>query len=350
MFALAQGDAYRGAQVLEKQNCLHCHSIQGQGGKIGPDLGRRTTQQYTPAVMTSVMWNHAPAMWSAMTAEHLARPELSEHDANDLFAYFYAVRFFEKPGEAERGKIIFESKHCAECHSLGSGSSKGPGNPVPMWTSVNDPIILIQQMWNHSSLMKRAFEAKGYEWVSLTGQDLVDLTVYLQNLPFNRGKRPAFSLPGSKGGEALLAEKGCNGCHTGSLELDKRLHDESLTDVAAALWNHAPRMVNAPMISQDEMRLIISYVWEKQYLGVPGNAGRGKRVFEKKSCATCHTGQGGAPQIVRAEKVFTPVTMVAVLWKHGPAMLERMHQQKIDWPRLTPGDVSDLVAFLNTKP
>src|ERR1700738_1138901 len=98
-----EGDAYRGASLLEKNKCTECHSIRGQGGKVGPDLGIRGSRQYTPAVMASVMWNHAPKMWSAMAAHGVKKANFSERDAADLFTYFYSVRYFEHPGKAEQG-------------------------------------------------------------------------------------------------------------------------------------------------------------------------------------------------------------------------------------------------------
>lgn len=345
----SEGDAYRGAAVLEKESCTQCHAIRGQGGKTGPDLGTRTSRQYTPAVMASVMWNHAPAMWSAMKTKGIATPAMGDQEAADLFAYFYSVRFFDKPGEAERGKRLFAAKHCAECHSTG-GEGKGPGNPVQNWTAMGDPVILVEQMWNHSSLMKHAFEAKKLGWVSLSGQDLVDLTAYLQDLPSMRKKASTFWLSGPQGGEVLFQEKGCGACHTGALALEGKLANQTLPDIAAAMWNHGPKLTTAPAISTDEMRQIVSYVWEKQYLGSAGSSDRGGQVFKAKHCATCHTGDGGAPHLRDNAKTYSPVTMVAVLWKHGPAMLERMQERKMPWPRLTPAELSDLVAYLNTKP
>lgn len=345
----AGGDAYRGAEVLKKENCVQCHSMHGAGGKSAPDLGVRTAHQYTPALMASTMWNHAPAMWSAMTEQGVAKPQVSDGEARDLFAYFYSVRFFDKPGEAERGKRLFTTKHCGECHAL-NGVSSGPGKPINEWTSMSDPMVLVQQMWNHSSLMKRAFAERKLAWVSLTSQDLVDLTVFVQNMPALRNKPVDFWLADPKDGAGLFQSKGCEGCHKGNLSLDHRLGDQTLTDVAAALWNHAPRMVDSPMIDTDEMRQIVSYVWEKQYLGAPGNAARGGHVFEAKHCAVCHSGQGDAPYLGRGEKMYSPIAMVAVLWKHGPTMLARMQTKKIDWPKLSPEDMSDVVAFLNTKP
>ena len=43
--------------------------------------------------MASVMWNHAPAMWSAMEAKEVARPAIGDKQAEDLFAYLYSIRY-----------------------------------------------------------------------------------------------------------------------------------------------------------------------------------------------------------------------------------------------------------------
>jgi hypothetical protein len=43
------------------------------------------------------------------------------------------------------------------------------------------------------------------------------------------------------------------------------------------------------------------------------------------------------------------MTMVSVLWKHGPQMQERMQQKGVTWPQLSPADAANLIAFLNAK-
>src|SRR5579872_4673656 len=98
------GDARRGQQVFQNEQCVQCHSLNGRGGTIAPDLARRIDRAYTPAVMASLMWNHAPAMWDTMKKQGMVKGELSPESAADLFAYFVSARYFEKPGDAARGK------------------------------------------------------------------------------------------------------------------------------------------------------------------------------------------------------------------------------------------------------
>ena len=63
---LPSADSQRGEEVFQKQECVRCHSVQGNGGRTAPDLGRIVDRNFTPALLASTMWNHAPTMWSAM--------------------------------------------------------------------------------------------------------------------------------------------------------------------------------------------------------------------------------------------------------------------------------------------
>jgi mono/diheme cytochrome c family protein len=342
-----EADAQRGAELFGSQMCLRCHSINGQGGRLGPDLGRRTDRDYTPALLASLMWNHAPAMWKAARADMLQLPPLSDAQAADLFAYFYSVRYFEKPGDAARGKRLFSARHCSECHGL---SGSGPGKVVTSWESLSDPIMLLTRIWNHTAQMRTAFAEKKIAWSRLTGQELTDLLVYLQNLPHMPRTEIAFSLSAPDAGKELFTAKGCADCHNGKLALEGRLAHSTLTTVAAAMWNHAPEMLQMPpALNEDEMRRIVSYVWTKQFFADQGDAGRGKRLFTHKNCAVCHNDPAsGAPSLGRGKDAYSPVTMVAALWKHGPRMLERIEQKNLAWPRFSSTEMSDLVAYLNT--
>jgi hypothetical protein len=41
--------------------------------------------------------------------------------------------------------------------------------------------------------------------------------------------------------------------------------------------------------------------------------------------------------------------MVAALWHHGPRMLELMEARGIVWPRFDAQEMSNLIAYLNSK-
>ena len=346
--AWADADARAGADFFQAQQCVTCHSVKGQGANKAPDLGRRFDRDYTPAGIAARMWDHAPIMWAQMNAQSMPLPKVGTEQAANLFAFFYSVRYFEKPGEAERGKRVFEAKHCAECHSI-TGTSVGP--PVDQWASLSDPVVLVHRMWNHADTMKREMATRKIQWPELTSQDLDDLMVYLQNLPQTKGARLEFSLPTSDDGAALFEQKGCAGCHTGSLSLENRLGDSTLNDVAVALWNHAPKMQEShPELSLTEMRAILGYVWARQFFQTRGDAERGHKVFDGKKCAVCHNDPSSdAPALSKPAQPYSSIAMVAVLWQHGPNMLHRMQEKHIAWPQLSPADMVNLIAYLNSR-
>ncbi len=343
------GDARRGAQLFDSEQCVQCHSVNGHGGASAPDLGRRVDRNFTPGVMASLMWNHAPNMWSAMRKQGVVKSSLSPESASDLFAYFMSARFFEKPGDAGRGKAVFNAKHCSECHGI--STVKEPGAPpVAHWESLADPVVLAQQMWDHGAKMHQAMTQKQFAWSQITAQELTDLLVYLQNLPETRNLAGNFKFGPSDSGEQLFQSKGCAGCHTGSKALETLLKNQTITQIAADMWNHQPDMKQPPpVLSQEEMRQILDYVWARQYFSGDGNAERGKRVFTEKNCAVCHNDRSsGAPDLAGHKGDYSDITMVAALWDHGPRMLEEMTRRKLAWPRFTDEQMSDLIAYLNS--
>ena len=44
----------------------------------------------------------------------------------------YSTRFFDKPGDAARGKQAFESHHCADCHGITESKAEGDEIAVDM--------------------------------------------------------------------------------------------------------------------------------------------------------------------------------------------------------------------------
>jgi mono/diheme cytochrome c family protein len=344
------GDSVRGAKIFETEQCVRCHSVNGRGGKVGVDLGRAVPRHYSPAYLASTMWNHAPVMWSAMDKAGIETPKLSPESAADLFAYFYSARFFEKAGNAERGKQTFEAKHCNVCHGI--TESRAEGAPaVADWESLADPILLVRQMWNHAFGMRRAFQRRNLEWVSLTTEELNDILGYLHSLPETAHLAGRFSNTTGQGGEQIFQAKGCARCHTGQLALEDRLHNMTLTDIAVDMWNHAPRMAEQPpLLTGEEMRQLLSFLWMRQFVYPGGDVAAGKKVFIERSCASCHmSGRNGAPPLPGQARKYSEVTIIAALWRHGPQMLRRMDQAGVAWPQFANAqEVADMIAYLNS--
>jgi mono/diheme cytochrome c family protein len=344
------GDSAKGQKVFESEQCIRCHSVNGRGGKMGADFSVVVSRSYTPAHLATTMWNHAPVMWGAMDAAGIKRPKLSPDDAADLFAYFYSTRFFDKPGDPARGQKTFAEKHCADCH--GVNDSRGENAPpIAKWESLADPVVMVQQMWNHSSHMQDAFARRKIAWQQLTSAQLYDIVAWLRSLPETRHLHARFSNTSDREGYKIFEDKGCVKCHVGKLALEDRLRNMTLTDIAVDMWNHAPRMVKpTPSLSQDEMRELLSFLWMRQFVYPTGNVQRGKEIFRVRRCADCHAGgTNGAPQLPGQARHYSEVSIISAIWGHGPQMLNRMKEAKISWPRFkTPQELGDLLAYINS--
>jgi hypothetical protein len=46
---------------------------------------------------------------------------------------------------------------------------------------------------------------------------------------------------------------------------------------------------------------------------------------------------------------YSPITISASLFRHGPEMFKAMNEQNVRWPRFTPSEMKDLVGFLNSR-
>jgi len=285
-------------------------------------------------------------MWAEISAQGMARSLSSESDWEDVFVYLYSLRFFEMPAETRRGKEAFESMGCGACHAAGE-TGAGPGKPVRDWARVDDPVTLVYQMWNHASTMKEQFAARNQEWKRLNGRDFLDLTAYvqlIQRLPPNR----EVSLPDAARGREAFDEN-CRACHTGPLSLATRLRNKTWMDIGAGLWNHGALPQSLPALSAAEIREVIAYVWELQYLGPEGNVPRGQSDFENKGCVSCHRNPAnGEPESPHRGKTFTALSMVALGWGPARDMHQQMQNKGTPWPHLSPDEVSDLVAYMNT--
>jgi len=345
--SLLLGDAGRGQALFGSLGCTACHSVNGAGGKTAPDLGRGRDRGFDPYQLAGLMWNHAPRMWGAMEGRGVAMPVLDEQQAADLFVYFFAANYFERPGDARRGRQVFASRRCGVCHGIDAPMRAGV-RPVAEWDSPWDPIALAQRMWSHSGDMARALDGAKVPYPQLSAQELTDLLAWLRKLPPG-GQAPGFAPASPESGQTLLAARGCNACHRGSLELESHTTRYGLTDFAAALWNHPFRTgYRQTPLSDGEMRRVVGYLLATQFFEERGNPETGRRLFAGKRCSACHDNpSSGAPARSEMPGRMTSFGMVAALWKHGPAMLQSMRQRRITWPRFSGSEMADISAYLN---
>ena len=358
------GSATAGQALFEEKGCLGCHSVDGEGGSAAPDLALASARQYTPGLLASVMWNHAPDMWQRMEAAGSVIPDLSAAESADLFSYFYSRLYFSPEGDAERGREVFVDKNCARCHALTAGAdADGVGPAIDAWARVSDPIDWAERMWNHAGGMYAEMERAGIAWPRLSSQEMVDLLVYLGGLPETGSAAAGFEPGEPELGEAVFTAR-CERCHSFGESLPDRVDllrgagPRNSTDYAAEMWNHAPRMRERagddalPGLEDGAMADLVAYLFAQRYFAEPGNAAAGERVFQTKQCALCHELERaltGAPDLTLSLERYSPITMTRALWTHGPGMLRTLEDRDLDWPVFEGAEMTDLIAFLNSR-
>lgn len=352
------GSAARGQILLKNAGCLGCHSLRGTGENDAPDLAVSSKRSASPELLASALWNHGPALFDGKRAD---RPPLKSSDVADLFAYLYASFYIGPRGDARKGADIFTSKNCAGCHSeiLDSGNRRSIRQT---WMDVKDPGEWAENMWNHAAQMDSTTSNRGLPWPRMSESEISDLMAFLSSR--DQGETPAeqsFAIGEPEAGEGLF-DKSCGGCHSfgdaGKQKIDllKRSGPASLAGYIAAMWNHAPAMRRRSdsllELRPGQMSDLIAYLFTRRYFSAPGDADKGRRAFESLRCATCHEsrrGDTGAPDLSKFGQQFSPITLSAAAWLHGPGMTRAMVEQRLSWPAFKGSDMADLIAYLNKQ-
>ncbi len=352
-----------GAQVFGAKGCVRCHSVNGLGGKVGPDLGR-IPQRRSFYELAATMWNHLPRMGEEMRERGIERPEMSAQDVADLIAFLFTIDYFDAPGDVESGRRLFAEKKCVVCHQVGwYGGVIGPN--LDFLGQYGSPILVAAAMWNHGPEMMEAMRARGLERPAFRDTELTDLIAYLESVSPAPLEGSLYVLPGrAADGRVIFVEKGCIQCHSVAGRGGRRGGDLAergcrlgLMEFAAAMWNKAPSMTSAmrelgislPHLGAVEMADLVAYLYSVQYFAEAGEAESGQRRLREKGCTRCHSlkGQGGksAPDLALVKGMDSAAAVISSLWNHALVMQAAMESQGIAWPTFRPQDMADIAAF-----
>lgn len=264
------------------------------------------------------------------------------------------------------GARVFGSKGCAGCHAInGIGAHVGPD----LGRLEGPPTFfgLAADIWNHLPGMHNRMVERGVTPFRLTAQEAGNLTAFLSTVnAFGRQGDP-------QRGERLFTEKQCVRCHqvdgTGGVvgpDLGFLSQFGSPIVVAAALWNHGPKMmqrmhalgIRRPTFTGQELLDLIAFLEsrarsprEGDYYVLPGSADMGRQLFQSKGCARCHgpTGSGGgSPDFGGRGAGRTLIDFAAAMWNEAPVMIAGMQRRGMEVPSVEPNEMSDLVAYLYT--
>jgi mono/diheme cytochrome c family protein len=358
-------DPLAGSRVFGVKGCVKCHSINGVGGKVGPDLARRLRPRSFYDVATA-MWNHLPRMAGRMKQLGITRPHLTAQEAGDLVGFLYTLNYFDPPGNTAAGRQLFSEKKCIVCHQVGgTGGVVGPN--LDSLNQFASPIYVASAMWNHGPAMAEVMKAKGVERPTFTAQELRDLIAFLAPATGGAPEGPLYVLPGRPElGRELFVEKKCIQCHSvggvgGQVGPDLVALGvrRSPVEFAATIWNKAPAMMAAmatrnitvPQLRPEDMADLVAYLYSLRYFASGGSVPKGWVVASNKGCLHCHavSGERGKPasDLTRAKGLDSSAAVLAALWNHT-LVLPTVAGQRLGWPMLKADEMADLVTLLES--
>jgi mono/diheme cytochrome c family protein len=170
----------RGRALFTAKECARCHRPRGEAG-VGPALDELRRPQGA-FVLAGRLWNHAPAMFTALTQEGVKWPEINPEEMVELMAYLEAIPARDPTPDLSRGETMLVRKGCLKCHSLrGEGARIGPDlsglrsayESGPGWAS---------RMWKHTPRMAAVALERGILYPRFTDGEMGDLLGYLRSV------------------------------------------------------------------------------------------------------------------------------------------------------------------------
>jgi mono/diheme cytochrome c family protein len=277
-----------------------------------------------------------------------------------------AQQAFPEPVQnALAGSVAFRTKGYSQCHSInGLGGTEAPD--LGRRPATRTFFGLAADMWNHIPAMRGRMSELGIEPPHLDSDEIATLIAFLYLVHY-------FDAPGdTAAGRALFVSKRCVTCHqiggiggTVGPSLDFASRFSTPVEIAAAMWNHARAMaesmekrgIERSTFTGPELGALSAYLRStgrgSRKLSahvLPGSAGKGRKWFRAKSCATCHgvqgRGTGRGPDLARRGREWSVIGFAAAMWNKAPTMMAEMRESGVRAPRVTASQMADIVAYL----
>ncbi len=362
------------AATFDRLGCSGCHVI---GDRVspegyGPNLGR-VGLRTTFFGGATALWNHAPGMYRRMEKRGIDLPKMSGRDLLNVVGFITAYQYYltrvGRRGNPERGRLLFGEKGCNQCHSLRAGVKiRGPS--LYNYGKGRSVLELAQAMWNHGPKMQAMLDKHLVPRPYFREGEMADLLAYLATVQETDRAATAYVEPGDPNRGAQVFEKHhCSKCHAvagegGDLPLQPgdehapsfgvggKMAVKDYTDIAAQMWNHAVPMwgrmkrygIEVGPLENTELADLVAFLYFVDFSDAPADVERGKRLFSKRGCSSCHVpGDGPGSKEAPASSRWD---LLARMWSTVPKMIERADELGVDWPRLEDGELKDLTAYV----
>jgi len=159
MFRITAGED--GENLFASKGCATCHNAQ-----------RPAAAKMTLTAVAASMWNHAPLL-------HAEPPRLDSNEMREVLSEYWARQFFENSGDPARGKRLFATKHCVECHT-----GAGPGRVLAAKSGTYNGMTMVSALWRHGptmleQIMLEQMNRKHISWPVFKVGEMADLIAWL---------------------------------------------------------------------------------------------------------------------------------------------------------------------------
>lgn len=357
------GDPTAGERLFAERGCVRCHAIWGNGGELGPDLGRAGRGR-SLLQLAGMFWNHTPQMIETVRSSGLEWSAFTEEELANVISYVYYVKLFDEPGDPSIGSQWVTEKRCLECHRIGDeGGRLGPS--LDKYSAYIAPIPLAAGMWNHGPVMRSQLAAVGIPMPQFYGDEIVHIQAFIRAESRVRGRKPILLPPPDPSrGARLFIEKSCSLCHGASgrgtsqgPDLRAGIQALRVSEIAGELWNHSANMtaglaargIPFPQFEYGELADVIAFLYYLRFEEADGDVRAGEALFAEKGCVACHSGDDTsavATVLADSRVVGSPLSLTTAMWNHAPAMYDLGQETGVPWPLFQGDEMRDLAAYL----
>ena len=167
-------------------------------------------------------------------------------------------------------------------------------------------------------------------------------------------------------GREVFEKEGCMNCHAvdgagGKVGPDfgKQVFPGNAYDLLSKMWNHSQEMLlvmartrtERPHFTSRDFRQLGDFLYFIRYLGQPGNASMGRKLFVSKSCIECHSvGKPVRGKIaLDSMKIYvSPVRLAQAMWNHSTLMHRRGTARGVRIPTFSDNQFADLTAYIRS--
>jgi cytochrome c2 len=163
-------------------------------------------------------------------------------------------------------------------------------------------------------------------------------------------------------GRIIFEKKHCDHCHTigdgGIRDLSKEDVGNSFGELAAKIWNHAPKMdieytklgIEWPEFTEQELIELTAFLYFITYLGNVGDVDNGKQLIAAKKCLICHQigrrGNKRGPALDKLKRFVSPLHVMVAIWNHAPEMIRIIKEREMSLPEIRGKDMEDITAYI----